>query len=250
MAHRTPTPLSKEALAQVKAHFIACHPNEGVGYFKGDTFYPVENVTTLDPRRSFACPLEVMLEDPDLICHSHTTGWEVCSPDIDPRAPSKEDLDGQIATAVEWALFVTDGETCDDPIYWGNPDNRPPLIGREFIFNAQDCLSLAQDYYYSTHDIRLPNLGRNHFWSQEGEDHIGQNYEAWGFYDVTAEDLLPGDALLYKVRSPVPNHIGIYLGGNQVLSHWYGRISQVEDYGKWAGHISHYLRNRKVETGE
>ena len=228
-----------QVLTDAKNHFISQWPNEGVGYVKNGEFFPLANLA-VDKQHAFECSPAVMLEEPELLLHSHTIGYAQATHDA--RSPSKRDLEGQIATDVEWGICVTDGQTCDDPIRWGNPNSRPPLIGRDFIYNVQDCLSLAQDWYYADRGIRLPNFARNTHWHQDGEDHIGQNFEAFGFAEIDVRDIQTGDALLYQVRSPVPNHIGIYVGEGKVLSHWYGRISQEENYGLWARYIVKALR--------
>lgn len=220
-------------------HFIACWPEEGVGYVKDGVFYPLENLAE-DKQHSFEVDPSFLLEEPDLFLHSHTTGFEVQT--HDPRMPSFQDLKGQIATGIEWGICVTDGETVEDPICWGNPDNRPPLVGRDFIFNVQDCLSLCQDWFYQEHGVVLPNEPRNPHWNEEGENYMESLYEKWGFERVDLSDLKRGDVLFYRVRSPVVNHLGIYLDNNEVLSHWYGRVSCIESFGKWANYIEFAAR--------
>jgi hypothetical protein len=237
----TQHPLSDETLQALKAHLISVWPEEGCGYIKDGVFYPVANLAE-DKEHAFEFPADLMLVEPDIIVHSHTVGYADKNPSHDARAPSHADLVGQLNTAVEWALCVTDGQTCEDPRFWGNPSNRPPLVGRDFIHNLQDCFSLAQDWYYAERGLVLPNVARTPFWNQEGENHIAEHYASFGFVEIPLSELQHGDALLYQVRSKVPNHIGIYVGDNRVLSHWAGRISQEEDFGTWARYIVTALR--------
>jgi hypothetical protein len=225
-----------------KDYFIRKWPEEAVGYLKDGAFHPLENISEGDKRRTFKVDESFLLSEPDALLHSHTTGSE--RQDGDPRSPSAADLECQIATDIEWGICVTDGENCEEPLWWGNPANRPPLEGREFIFNIQDCLSLCQDWFYADRGLVLPNQPRNPFWNQEGEDHIGSLYKNWGFRKVALDKLKHGDVLFYQVRSPVINHLGIYLGDNQVLSHWYGRTSCVEDFGVWARYIQFAGRHK------
>jgi len=70
-------------------------------------------------------------------------------------------------------------------------------------------------------------------------------YQEWGFEKIPMSELQHGDVLFYKVRSPVVNHIGVYLGDNKVISHWFGRVSCIEDFGKWAGYIQFAARYTK-----
>jgi hypothetical protein len=225
-----------------KEYFNQQWPNEGVGYIKDGVFYPLEN-TAEDKRWSFEVDPAFLLEEPDCLLHSHCVGNETI--EVDPHSPSFEDMESQIATAIEWGICVCDGETCEDPVYWGNPKNRPELIGRDFIFNVQDCLSLCQDWFYSEKGIELPNQPRNAFWNEEGQNYMEELYETWGFDKVELTELQAGDVLFYKVRSKVVNHLGIYLGNNEVISHWYGRVSCIESFGKWAGYIEFAARLRQ-----
>jgi hypothetical protein len=217
-----------------KEHFNKCWPNEGVGYVKNGEFFPLENIAD-DPLRTFHVDSSFLLNEPDVLLHSHCRGVEVET--SDPHSPSYEDLLGQINTGIEWGICVTDGVICEDPIYWGNPKNRPPLLGREFIYNAQDCFTLVQDYFFQERGVALPNLPRTPHWNEEGENYIARLHESWGFVQVPLAEALPGDVLVYQVLSQVPNHLGIYLGNNEVLSHWTRRVSCIESMGKWASHI-------------
>lgn len=223
-----------------KQYFISKWPEEAVGYLKGGEFFPLEN-TAEDKKHSFVVDPAFLINEPDVLLHSHTAGFEVQT--HDPRSPSATDLKYQIATGLEWGICVTDGETCDDPLYWGDPTHRPPLEGRDFIFNIQDCLSLCQDWFYQDRRLVLPNQPRDAHWNEEGSNYMEDLYEAWGFKQIDLADLQCGDVLFYQVRSPVVNHLGIYLGNNEVLSHWYGRTSCVESFGKWASHIKFAARH-------
>jgi cell wall-associated NlpC family hydrolase len=222
-----------------KQYFISKWPEEAVGYIKDGEFYPLENIAA-DKQYEFEVDPAFLIEEPDALLHSHTTGITVQS--HDPRSPSYQDLKYQIATDIEWGICVTDGQTCDDPLWWGNPNNRPPLLGREFIFNIQDCLCLCQDWFYQERGIVLPTEPRTPHWNEEGQNYMEDLYEQWGFERIELNTLTRGDVLFYKVRSPVVNHLGIYLGNNEVISHWYGRVSCIEGFGKWANYIQFAAR--------
>lgn len=225
-----------------KQYFISKWPEEAVGYLKDGQFFPLENIA-VDKRHQFEVDPMFMLNEPDALLHSHTVGFE--EQRHDARSPSITDLEYQITTAIEWGICVTDGDVCEDPLYWGNPNNRPELLGRDFIFNIQDCLSLCQDWFYQEHGVVLPNQPRNPYWNEDGENYMEQLYESWGFDKIDLGSLRRGDVLFYKVRSPVVNHLGIYLDNNEVISHWYGRVSAIESYGKWANYIQFAARYTK-----
>jgi len=223
-----------------KEYFNSCWPEEAVGYVKDGVFYPLTNIAK-DKFHNFEVDPVFLLEEPDRLLHSHCVGRNIYY-ENDAHSPTYEDLAGQISTAIEWGICVTDGETCEDPVYWGNLANRPPLLDRTFIFNLYDCYTLVQDWYYLNRNIELPNQARHPFWNDDGKDLLTKSYIAWGFKRVDLIDLEVGDVLFYQVRSPVVNHLGIYLGNNQVLSHWYGRVSAIEDYGLWARYIQYAAR--------
>jgi len=224
-----------------RSYFISKWPEEAVGYLKGGQFYPLENIAE-DKLHTFEVDPLFMLEEPEVLLHSHPTGHEVQDPTVDPRSPSYLDLKHQIATDIEWGICVTDGQTCDEPLCWGNYDNVPELLGREFIFNLHDCLPLARDWFYKNRGIKLPFHAHDPMWHEQGENYIEGLYKEWGFELVDLTQLEEGDVLFYQVRSPVVNHVGIYLGNNEVISHWFGRVSCVESFGKWASHIKFAAR--------
>lgn len=239
-----------DAIQHAKQHFNSCWPNEGAGYLKGGVFYPLENISEGDKRNEVAVDPSFLLQEPEVFIHSHTTGWKQFDEHYDPRSPSYFDLKGQIETDIEWAIITTDGENCSEPLYWGNPDHRPPHIGRDFIFNIQDCLSLAQDWFYSEYGIVLPNHPRHPLWHEDGQNYMEDLYKAWGFEDVPLAELKRGDVLLYAIRPtiyPMARHIGIYLGDNQVLSHWHERISAIEPFGAHFRNIKIAARHKDLK---
>ena len=218
-------------------HFLKVFPEEGCGYIKDGVFTPCENIAE-DKLHSFEIDSAILLLEPDTIIHSHPVTGKI---EYDAHSPSEADLAGQISTNVEWAICVTDGVVCEEPLFWGNLAHRPELEGREFIHNIQDCFTLVQDWFYKTHNIELPNLARNPYWF-ETSNLLVENYEKWGFIEVSFEDLKEGDVLMFTVRSNVPNHLGIYLGNGQMLSHWVNRLSGIQTIGQWQKYITKIVR--------
>jgi cell wall-associated NlpC family hydrolase len=50
-----------------------------------------------------------------------------------------------------------------------------------------------------------------------------------------------------KVASSVPNHAAIYIGGDIILHHVYGRLSNRQIYGGyWRKHTTHHLRHKSL----
>lgn len=220
-------------------HALAMYPNEAAGYIKDGTFYPCENVAA-DPLTSFKVDSGILLLEPDVIVHSHPI--PLGRIDWNPKAPSYDDQLGQLATAVEWCIIPTDGTNCDEPVYWGNPKHRPPLIGREYIPCAQDCLALCRDWLYADRALELPDIARRQHWYFDGERLIDDHWEAWGGTAVAESDLQRGDIMFMQIRSDTTNHLGIYLGDGTMLHHKYDCLSMIEPVDRWLKHTVRFAR--------
>ena len=227
-----------------KEYFISCYPNEGVGYIKNGIFFPIENTAEL---KATCCEFDgsVLIEEPDVIIHSHCHNG---LSNEDHRVPSYEDMQNQLLTATEWAICVTDGLTCTDPVYWGNPNHRPPLIEREFIPNIQDCLSLVQDWYYETWGIVIPNHPREPEWALTGHTYMDDLYKDFGFTtEVAWEDMRFGDVLMMKCLSATSNHVAVYLGDGNIIHHGAGQISVIEPAHRWKKRLTRIVRHREAK---
>lgn len=226
-------------------HFIKCYPNEGVGYLKDGQFFPLDNVAE-NPQHTFEVfPAFIVTKKPDALLHSHTGSHYK---GLDPRTPSKLDLQGQINMGIEWGICHTDGERCSEPVFWGNPKHRPPLEGRNFMYGVNDCFTLVQDWYFQNRGVVLPNFARDPFWHDEGENHIEEQYSKWGFHEISMKEAVPGDVFLYAIRSATIRHLSVYLGNNKVLSHFYDRLSCAEDFGTWAKYIVGTVRHVSTDA--
>lgn len=228
-----------------KDYLISQYPNEAGGYFKDKVFYPIENIAE-DKTTNFVFDGRILIHDPELIIHSH-----VKVPNtplhMDLRIPSDTDMEGQLLCNCEWGICVVDENTCSDLVTWGNPDNRPPLIEREFIYNIQDCLSLVQDYYYQKLGIILPNHPRAADWDQRGETYIDSLYKDFGFSDVNFMSIQEHDIIMFKFPGfTTTNHLGIYLGNGIMLHHQEGQISTKVKIDKWVKRITRIARHKDL----
>lgn len=225
-------------------HALACHPHEACGFVVDDLFVPVPNLSE-QPETAFQISvedLEAHLDVAEAIVHTHTQASMVIC--LDPRTPSKEDQEAQIATRIPFHICYCDGENVSDPVTLG-ARVRPPLVGREFIFNAQDCLTLAADYY-ATRGIQLPAIARDWDWFDRGEDLIDKHYRDWGFADVDMAEAREGDTFLFAVRGGVINHMGIYLGGDQLLHHLVHHLSRVDELSRWTPFVAKVIRHKDL----
>ena len=120
---------------------------------------------------------------------------------------------------------------------------KAPLIGRCFKEGLFDCYALVKDYFAQDRDITLPDCERPAVWFEVGVSILTDNFKEFGFVEIPAEDLQPGDCLLMRVGATVPNHCAVYLGDNVILHHVKDRLSGREVYGAfWRRATTHYLR--------
>lgn len=225
-------------------HAIARYPKEACGFIVDGNFIPVDNVSP-SPTTDFKISVADMAEHLDratAIVHTHTQASSVIG--LDPRTPSKEDMEAQLAAALPFHIYYCDGNNVSEPISLGDPD-RPPLVGREFIFNAQDCLTLTTDYY-ATRGIALPSIARDWDWFDRGEDLIDKLHEPWGFVPVPIEQAREGDLFLIKNRAGQINHMGVYLGGDQLLHHLVHQLSRVDEVSRWVPFIAKTVRHKEL----
>ncbi|MGN5354324.1 C40 family peptidase [Ralstonia sp. L16] len=107
-----------------------------------------------------------------------------------------------------------------------------PLVGRHFAHGILDCYSLVADWYARERGILLPDFERRDDWWKDGGDLYMQHYGEAGFRAISQDTPeLPGDVILMQIRSPVPNHAGVYLGDGLMLHHLHGRLSSRDVYG-------------------
>jgi len=210
----------------------------------GGEFIPCDNVSDT-PETSFRIEPHLIAsrDDIDYIVHSHT----IKAGKVDPRIPSVADMHGQIDTDLPWAIAYCDGETVTEALTFGDTV-RPPLEGRECVLNVADCLTLVTDYYAERHDIHLPAVPRAIDWCERGEDLINDNLARFGFTQVTLADARPGDAVLFKLpNAKVANHIGVYLGNNEVLHSLWGRLSCIDQLSTYAKYVDKVVRHKDIQ---
>lgn len=102
------------------------------------------------------------------------------------------------------------------------------LLNLPYVEGFQDCYETARRYYCSRYDLILRPYARPTDWHTNGMNVIVDNFLAEGFEiaDVGKNQLQIGDGLLFRIRSEVVNHIGVYVGNNFFLHHLYKRSSE------------------------
>lgn len=203
----------------------------------GSVFYkPVDNMSS-DPENSFQIDDQLILAlSPSIraIVHSHPNG---------PNCPSQTDMEQQIAFALPFGIVSTDGVGCLEPFFWGDQVPKMDLIGRPFQHGVTDCYALCRDFY-ATLGIKLNEHPREWEWWLNG----GSLYEDFlakeGFRRIDESEVRENDGFLAQIRSPTPNHAGVYVGDGLILHHlssrdpWDpSRISRREPVGGWSKFI-------------
>ncbi|MDT8894173.1 NlpC/P60 family protein [Halomonas sp. I1] len=236
-----------EHQARIRAEAVAAYPYEAAWLITPDECRRVENVAH-EPRSTFAVGKRDMASAIGrgllAIVHSH--------PDY-PDCPSEADMRGQMASGVPWGIVATDGES-STPIRWWGHGEREPLVGRGFVHGITDCYALIRDYYCLEHGIDLPEFPRSWEWWRHGQDLYTDGFPQAGFRRIEPDEARAGDMFFAQLRSPVPNHGGIYLGDDLVLHHKTGRqavdatrLSMREPIARWLPHITHWLRHEELD---
>ena len=119
-----------------------------------------------------------------------------------------------------------------------------PMLGRRFRFGVTDCYALCRDVLRGAYGIELRDYPREWgFWAK-GVAYYERHFEREGLRCVPAEvawpDLRPGAMLLFRLRSAVANHAGIYTGHGMMIHHLGAglafdpsRLSAVVSVARW-----------------
>lgn len=231
--------------ADAKKHALQEFPKEACGIVVADKYIPCVNIAP-DPTTDFQIDdAEVMqyiiAKTLQAVIHSHPS-----SP-LKKSSPSKQDMIGQVSTAVTWGIIDTDGEIARDPYFWGDFLFHESLIGKEFQAGVNDCYSIIRKWYFQRKDITLPEFPRDDSWWGKGEDMYMEGFSKAGFHRITKDELQDGDVVLGKVRSEIINHGGIYLDNDEdgrglILHHLPNRLSRRETAGPWTNKAEIFLR--------
>lgn len=229
---------------QLRAEAIEAYPNEAVWLITPGECRRVRNVAS-NPSATFRVDKRTMAAAVKrgllAVVHSHPDG---------PDCPSEADMNGQLASGVPWGIISTNGEGCLPPFWWGDDVPREPLIGRPFRHGVTDCYALIRDYYRLELGIVLPEYPRDWEWWLSGGDLYRQGFASAGFRVIDQAEAREGDMWWSQIRSPVPNHGGVYLGNGLILHHKTARLeadatrlSLREPIGRWMPYITTWLRH-------
>lgn len=223
-------------------HAAVAFPREACGLVIDGVYRPCANLAK-NPLTDFAIDPELWSRTVQAVVHSHPDG---------PDSPTETDMRQQMASAVPWGITARIDEAWQ-PLFWfGDQIARPELIGRPFRHGVTDCYALIRDYYASK-GISLQNWPRSDGWWTRGLDLYQDGFAATGFRRISQADARTGDVVLACIRSPVPNHGGVYLGDGTILHHPQPggprlglrvaqSLSRREPVGPLLKHVTHWLR--------
>jgi proteasome lid subunit RPN8/RPN11 len=166
-------------------------------------------------------------------------------PELSPQ-PSDADRVGCEASELPWFIIginkVQDSFTFEGPIVVEPSGFEMDYVGRPYVFGVLDCYSLVRDYYRRERGIKMGEYPRiDRFWNK-GHDFFLDNFKNEGFERVEDEPK-EGDLFIMQVSAAIPNHIGIYIGNDQMLHHCDGRLSRRDIYGGyWLKHTVAHIR--------
>ena len=213
----------------IREHAIAEYPREACGLIaviKGkERYLPCRN-TAESSDKEFILHPEDYAKAEDLgeimaLVHSHPDGVPT---------PSDADRAQCAASGLPWYILAVnaDGETTSICRY--EPDAyEAPLVGRQFSHGVLDCYTLIRDYYRRTLQIELPHFDREDDWWHKGGNLYMQHFADAGFKPIRGA-MKRHDVVIMQVRSPVPNHAGVYIGNGEILHHMHGRLSTRDVY--------------------
>ena len=232
-------------LEAIRQHAADEYPREACGLVISGEYFPCANRST-EPDQAFQIHGSEFGElsmrgTVQAVVHSHPDG---------PEYPTALDMRQQLATGVPWGITpVFDGVPAA-PFWWGEGAPVAPLVGRGFRHGVTDCYSLIRDWYRLERGVALPEFPRDWEWWTSGEDLYRRGFRSAGFRPVPLSEARPGDVFLAQIRSPGPNHGGIYLGEGLALHHLTAsrgydptRLSKREPIHRWQTYITHWLRH-------
>lgn len=130
------------------------------------------------------------------------------------------------------------------------------LLGLKFDHGTTDCYSILCQVYKDLLDITLTNYARPNDWWVHNEDLYLDNFKKEGFYVLDIDEpLRPFDVFLIALPDPrnrgritPTNHCAVYLGGDNILHHRLGCLSETKMYrGAIKNFTTRVIRNKLVQ---
>ena len=224
----------RDAMALANRHM----PREGCGVVVRGALIEITNRSTeldhfaMDRAEYFAATRDGGLE---AVVHSHA---------YLPAIASQADRAMCETTAVPWLIVSVPTEqwTVIEPAGYV-----APLIGRQWCHGSLDCWGLVRDAFSAFTGKTAPDFARDWDWWHHGQNTILENVEAAGFA-LLPQETTPRhcDIVIMQFRSPVPNHLGLFIEPEGLILHQLsGRKSVREPYGGFFQQITQNIARHK-----
>lgn len=244
-------PFTPEVLKAAGLDAAARNPEESCGLVIAGKYVACENIAANRQTNFKIAPAIVAKANAagtlEGVIHSHPGG---------PWHPTSQDMRSQQASGVPWAILIPGEDGAELACVLGG--DRPPLfdesgnhIQRQFLHGVSDCYSLIRDWFAEIKGVDLPDVPRDWLWWRDADrkqslylDHLEDAGGRIVSTDPTeyAKIIEPGDVFLRKVDGPIPNHGGVYVGGNLVLEQMPRSLSHRSPIGPKLHVISHLVR--------
>lgn len=241
-------PFSQEVTDAALEHAKEMFPQEACGLVLSGKYVPSENRAE-HPEADFSIAKEEVaaayksgkLEG---VWHSHTQGQ---------NAPSKRDMESQIAMGLPWGIHVLEqgeeGPNFLNTLTLGDHLLDEPLEGRVWFSGVSDCVSVVRSYFKQKHGLILPDFPRDvSWWDGSGASPIDE------VFPVYAEkfDILPPETPIRKedivtmaIRSSQSNHLGVMVEDQVILHHPMTGLSALRPFITLQATLTHVLRMKQ-----
>ena len=203
-------------------------PNEACGLlavYKGkEKYFPCKNLAEEKGEYFIIDPDDwVTIEDKGeivAVIHSHPN----C-----PPTPSQADLAS--CEYLDLPFYIVTPET-QQWHYFEPSGYKKGLIGREWVWDIQDCWSLVTDWYKEKKNIEIKHWPRPSSPQEfEQNPYFEKVITGSGFIELDDNvDLQVGDVLLMDSSQNKLSHVALYIGDQTILHHCVKRLSCREIY--------------------
>lgn len=226
-------------IAAALLHAADCEPLEACGVIADGQYFPLTNKATehdafvMDMRGFMAIKANHTIE---AIVHSHV--YLPPSPSDGDRAMCEKI--GLPWLIVSWPLGRW--EVLEPSGY------RAPLVGRKWAWGTHDCFGLIRDGLHDHAGLDIPDFPRDWWWWNDGQNIIADQFEQAGFVRLPSGSRPKHcDVLGMRIRSPVVNHLGLFLEPDVILHQMLGRLSVREVYGGFLAQVTElHLRHKSL----
>jgi proteasome lid subunit RPN8/RPN11 len=228
--------INSQLIAAIREQAYARPDQEVCGLIiDAERLYPCDNVSPEPNKFAVISPEQMALADNlgEITHHYHS---HVEADNLDFSVDDIKSCRGQLR--IPWVLC----HTPTGQMRYYDPDNRPPLVGRDWSWSHQNCFNIFQDYFWSL-GIKIDDFYLDHPRAWAGNKSVGylENLGSQGFTQLSAETRVQNHDVILQwagqftsgPRKRAPNHIGIIIDSskNHILHHEENSLSRVDVYG-------------------